>query len=343
MAAAIDDLFTHRPLTDDGGWFDRFYMNIHSPGTNLTLSLGMGRYPQVGVIDGFASLVGPGGQQRNFRASREAPAGERRLEAGPLSAEIIEPLRRWRLRLGDNELGFSCDFQFEGDVAPIDAGRIERRSRKTGALLDWSHFVQVGRIQGRLVVDGAIHELAPEAWYGARDRSWGIRPGTGVEPPREAPSPTAGRHDWVFGRIGDQAVFYLLSGGGSRGPHLLGAGLSGPRGATRVTAVERVLDWDERGRFRGARATLRTESGETIGLTAHAPSATIYLRGGLYGGWRGLAQGMPRGNSPVCEGERWATSDPALLAEVAGLNDHVCRFESGSGSGFGIYEVASGF
>ena len=109
-----------------------------------------------------------------------------------------------------------------------------------------------------------------------------------------------------------------------------------------MTAVERRLDWDERGRFRGARATLRTESGETIGFTAHAPAATVYLRGGLYGGWRGLAQGMPRGGSPVCEGERWATSDPKVLAEVAGLNDHLCRFESELASGFGIYEVASG-
>jgi hypothetical protein len=202
--------------------------------------------------------------------------------------------------------------------------------------------VQVGRIQGRLVIDGAVRTLAPDAWYGVRDRSWGIRPGAGVEPPKEAPSPTAGRHDWVFGRVGDRAVFYLLSGGGNRGPYLLGAGLSGPRGEVKVTAVERRLDWDERGRFRGAHATLRTESGESIGFTARAPAATIYLRGGLYGGWRGLAQGMPRGRSPVCEGERWATNDPAVVAQVAGLNDHVCRFESEKESGFGIYEVASG-
>lgn len=340
MPTAIDDLFSHRPLTGDPGWFDRFYMNVHSPSTDVTLSLGMGRYPQAGVIDGFASLVGPGGQ-RNFRASREATAGERRLEAGPLSAEIVEPLRRWRLRLGDNETGFSYDFEFDGDVAPIDAGHIERRSRKTGALLDWSHFVQVGRVQGKLTVDGATRELTADSWFGLRDRSWGIRPGAGAEPPKEAPSPTAGKHDWVLGRIGNQAFFYLLSGGGSRGPHLLGAGLSGPGGESKVTAVERVLDWDERGRFRGARATLRTESGETLGLTAGAPAATIYLRGGLYGGWRGLAQGMPRG-SLVCEGERWATDNPAVVAEVAGLNDHLCRFESEKGSGFGIYEVASG-
>ena len=340
MPTALDDLFSHQPLTTDVGWFDRFYMNVHSPGADVTLSLGMGRYPQVGVIDGFAILVEPGGQ-RNFRVSREGPAEERRLEAGRLSAEILEPLRRWRLRLGENESHFAYDFEFDGDLAPIDAGHIERRSRKTGALLDWSHFVQVGRIQGRLVIDGVARELAADSWFGVRDRSWGIRPGAGAEPPREAPSPTAGRHDWVFGRAGDRAVFYLLSGGGSRGPHLLGAGLSGPKGEIKVTSVERLLDWDERGRFRGARASLRTESEETVEFTAGAPVATIYLRGALYGGWRGLSQGMRRG-SLVCEGERWSTGDPTLLAEVAGLNDHLCRFDSESGSGFGIYEVASG-
>lgn len=340
MPNATDDFFCHRALTDDPGWFDRFYVNVHAPGGDVTLSHGMGSYPPAGVVDGFAILVERGGQ-RNFRASRQGGPQERRLEAGPLSAEILEPLRRWRLRLGENAAGFSYELEFEADLAPIDAGRIERRSRKTGALLDFSHFVQVGRIQGRLMIDGASRELAADSWFGLRDRSWGVRPSTGEAAPSEPPSPTAGRHDWVLGRVGDRAIFYMLAGGGSRGPHLLGAGLSGPDGETKVAAVERVLDWDERGRFRGARASLRTESGEAIELRSGPPAATIYLRGGLYGGWRGLAQGMRRG-ALVCETERWSTGDPAVLAEVAGLNDHVCRFESDNESGFGIYEVASG-
>ena len=50
---------------------------------------------------------------------------------------------------------------------------------------------------------------------------------------------------------------------------------------------------------------------------------------------------MKRGEL-ACEAERWSTSEPAVLAEVAGLNDHVCRFETETGAGFGIYEVASG-
>ena len=340
MPNPLDDLFSHRPLTADPGWFDRFYMNVHAPGGDVTLSHGMGSYPQAGVIDGFAILV-ERGAQRNFRASRQGEPQEQRLEAGPLSAEVLEPLLRWRLRLGENEVGFSYELEFEADLAPIDAGRVERRSRKTGALLDWSHFVQVGRVQGYLTIDGVRRELAAQSWFGLRDRSWGIRPPAGEAPPSEPPSPTAGRHDWAVGRIGDRAFFYTLSGGGSRGPHLLGAGLSGPGGEARVTSVERTLDWDERGRFRGARAVLRTESGETVNLRATTPAATIYLRGGLYGGWRGLSQGMRRGTL-VCEGERWSTSDPALLAEVAGLNDHVCGFECETGRGFGIYEVASG-
>jgi hypothetical protein len=340
MPSQNDDLFSHQPRTDDPGWFDRFYMNVHSPTGDVTLSLGMGHYPRAGVVDGFSILV-ERGAQRNFRASAERAPSERRLEAGPLSAEILEPLRRWRLRLGENEANVSYDLEFVADLPPIDAGRIERRSRKTGALLDWSHFVGLGRVEGRLAIDGIARSLSPDSWFGLRDRSWGIRPGASEAPPSEPPSPTAGRHDWAVARVGDRAVFYLLSGGGSRGPHLLGAGLAGPKGETKVTSVERILDWDERGRFRGARASLRTEAGEAVELRVSPPAATIYLRGGLYGGWRGLSQGMRRGPL-VCESERWSTGDPALVAEVAGLNDHLCRFETESGSGFGIYEVASG-
>ncbi len=341
MPKPSDDLFSHQPLSDDPGWFDRFYWNVHSPRGEFTISQGMGTYPGTGVIDGFGMLADARGQ-RNFRASREAKPGELRVEAGPLSAEILEPLERWRVRLDDNEAGFSYDLEFEGDLAPIDAGRIEGRSRKTGALLDFSHFVQVGRVHGKVTIDGVSHTLDADTWYGLRDRSWGIRPGAGHEPPSNVPpSPTAGRHDWVLARIGDRAVFYFLSGGGSRGPHLLGAGFSTPEGEIKVSSVERTLDWDERGRFRGAAAKLRTEGGETIDLHASAPAATLYLRGGLYGGWRGLQQGMRRGEL-VCEAERWSTSEPAVLAEVSGLNDHVCKFETPAGTGFGIYEVASG-
>ena len=341
MANADDDLFRHVPGTDDPGWFDRFYLNIHSAGEPLTISHGMGTYPQAGVIDGFSILSGHG-PQRNFRAAIEARPQENRVEAGPLVAEIVEPLKRWRLHLGENDSGVSYDLEFEGDLAPIDAGRMCQRSKKTGALVDFSHFVQVGRVKGRLTIDGSSRDLDPKAWFGLRDRSWGVRPRIGQAPLREQGSPENGRHDWVLGRIGDRAVFYILAGGGgTRPPYLLGAGLSGPEGEIKVKSVERRIEWDADARFRGARATLETEAGERIDLSMSAPTATLYLRGGLYGGLNGVEQGMARGGL-VCEGERWETADPNVVAEVAGLNDHVVKLESKTGSGFGIYEVAAG-
>ncbi|MEA2624216.1 MAG: hypothetical protein QOD06_261 [Candidatus Binatota bacterium] len=340
MPNARDDLFAHAPLADQPDWFDRFYMNVHSSGGGPTLSLGMGTYAQPGVVDGFSVLV-DGTTQRNFRVSREGGWSESRLEAGPLSAEVAEPLRRWRARLGENASGFSYDIEFDGDLAPIDPGRMHRVSRRTGAVLDMTHLVQVGRVSGRIVVDGVARELSPDAWFGIRDRSWGLRPGAGNEPPKEPPHPTLGWHDWVLGRIGDHAVFYMLAGGGSRGPHLLGAGLATRTGEEKVVSVERRLEWDDRDRFRGVVAKLATEDGQSVELRASVPSATIYLRGGGYGGWKGFAHGKPRGGL-VTESDRWQTTEPALVAEVAGLNDHLVRFDSDLGSGFGIYEVASG-
>lgn len=336
-----EDFFRHQPTSEDPGWFDRFYMNIHCAGEPLTISHGMGTYPQTGVIDGFSILAGLG-PQRNFRVSAEKRPADHLVEAGPLRAEIVEPLKRWRLHLGENDAGFSYDLEFEGDLAPIDAGRLHQRSRKTGVLLDFSHFVQVGRVHGRLVIDGVARDLDAKTWLGLRDRSWGVRPRPGLAPLAEQGSPEHGKHDWVFGRIGNRAVFYILAGGGpTRPPYLLGAGVSGPEGEIKVTAVERKIAWDANKRFQGAEASLRTETGETIDLRLSAPTATLYLRGGLYGGLRGVHQGEARGGL-VCEHETWATSDPSVLSGAAGLNDHICKLESKTGSGFGIYEVAAG-
>ena len=341
MPSAVDDLFSHRPLTDDAGWFDRFYMNVHSAGADVTLSLGMGRYPQAGVVDGFAILVEPGGQ-RNFRASREATADERRLEAGPLSAEVVEPLRRWRLRLGENEA--------EGLLRLRVRSATSRRSTpgtSSGARARRVHCstgltsCRWAACRGDSSSTAAVRELTPDSWFGASRPLVGNPSRRRREaPPNEAPSPTAGRHDWVLGRVGDRAVFYLLSGGGSRGPHLLGAGLPGPR-ASEGHGGRAGARLGRAGRFRGARASLRTETGDAVELTARAPAATIYLRGGLYGGWHGLSQGM-RARRARMRRRALVDERPTLLAEVAGLNDHLCRFESESGNGFGIYEVASG-
>ena len=122
MPKPTDDLFSHRPLTDDPGWFDRFYWNVHSPRGDLTISQGMGCYPQPGVVDGFAMLVDRRGQ-RNFRVSREGKAAQLRVEAGPLSAEILEPLEHWRLRLDDNQAGFAYDLEFAADLARLHIPR----------------------------------------------------------------------------------------------------------------------------------------------------------------------------------------------------------------------------
>ncbi|MGH7805793.1 MAG: hypothetical protein ACREQJ_15710 [Candidatus Binatia bacterium] len=340
MPTPEDDYVTHRHQTDDLGWFDRFYVNVHSPKSGMTLSVGMGRYPQNEVVDGFSLLV-DGATQRNFRVSREGSPDEKRIAAGPLSAEVVEPLRTWRLRLDENESKLAYDLTFHGDLVPIDVGRMHRRSRRTGALLDFSHFVQVGRVEGRIAIDGQRHEITPDSWLGLRDRSWGIRPGAGHVPNDEAPSATAGKHDWVLARVGDSAAFYFLGGGGGRPPVFLGAGVVGPKGAENVVSVERTLDWDPDGRFRGSHAVLATESGRKLELSAAAPRSTLYLRAGLYGGLDGKVQGQRRGPL-VVEADEWRLDDRDLLAERTGLNDHVCEFRSTLGSGFGIYEVASG-
>jgi hypothetical protein len=168
MLTARDDDLTHLPETDAAGWFDRFWVNAHALDGRTTVSQGIGVYRNTGVVDAFAIVV-RGRDQRMVRASRALGAEPGPLAVGPIAAEIVEPLRSWRFALSPgNDAGIAYDFTFTGAFAPIDCGRMR----------DWSHFVQAGRAQGSLTLDGERIALDPAGWRAGRDRSWGLRPET---------------------------------------------------------------------------------------------------------------------------------------------------------------------
>ena len=96
----------------DPRWFDRFYFNMQALDGTLSITQGIGVYPNQKVMDGFGMISTPGFQV-NVRGSRELVNGNRdEMDIGPIHAEILEPMKRWRFRLDENEQGISYDFNY---------------------------------------------------------------------------------------------------------------------------------------------------------------------------------------------------------------------------------------
>lgn len=171
--------------TSDRNFYDRYYFNCHANDGSAFLVFGLGQYPNLAVQDAFACLA-TGSTHRVVRASREL--GDRMdTTVGPLSVEVIRPLRELRVRCDprDDEeaaFGLSFDLRWRGTVPAYEEPRQLLRLHGR-VVFDTMRLAQTGRWEGWIEVDGTRHEVEPSSWWGTRDRSWGVRPVGESEPP----------------------------------------------------------------------------------------------------------------------------------------------------------------
>lgn len=133
-------------------------------------------HPNTNVIDGGAS-VAHADRQRAVRATRALRPRYEDLEVGPIHLDIVEPMRRVRLRLDDNDAGFRFDVEFESVSQPIVEQRYQHL--KYGAVVnDTIRYTTVCRATGTAHVDGEM--LTVDRWHAMRDHSWGVRSSMGV-------------------------------------------------------------------------------------------------------------------------------------------------------------------
>jgi hypothetical protein len=319
MLKARDDELTHPPEGEAAGWFDRFWVNAHALDGRTTLSQGLGVYRNTGVVDAFA-IVTRGRDQRMVRASRSLAREAGALDVGPITAEIVEPLARWRFRLAPaNEAGIAYDFTFTRAFEPIDCGRMR----------DWSHFVQAGRAHGSVTIDGERIAIDPTGWRAGRDRSWGFRPETST------------RFNWVCAQSEAQHVWYLAVENAAGEQRVAQGFVREGERVEKLARIERKPVFGAAGEFRSAEVQLVTESGRSLSLAVRRLASSVYLRGGLYGGLRGRRHGDVKGPVHI-ESERWALDVPATLREAEGLTDHVCEIHIDGADGIGIFELNHG-
>ncbi|MCU1354195.1 MAG: hypothetical protein JWM05_3404, partial [Acidimicrobiales bacterium] len=331
-------------VTSDRNAYDRYYFNAHGRSGDPFLLTGLGIYPNLGVVDAFAT-VRTGDRQVSVRASGSLDGCDRLAPAvGPFRVEVIEPLQRLRLVCDADDHGLGFDLTWDASFPAVDeAPHLWRQGRRV--TLDAQRFAQVGAWDGTLRVEGNEIAVTPDTWVGTRDRSWGIRPVGEPEPPgRAGDTPTEGFW-WLYLplRFDDFALVVIVQedpdghrvlndatrvwpAASGRPPEQLGWPevdvhyRSGTRIPTGVTVVLR-----ERG---GRPLTLEVESCGYVALNA----------GSGYGGDPSWSHGAWKGDGWV-EGVVHDLADPAVAGMIPfGLIDHVGKANLDGAEGWGLFE-----
>ena len=348
----IVDTFATLSQTDLA-WTEKIWASIARIDGSLQLDLGLGKYQNRGIIDGFAG-VSRGREQWTVRGSRELRSSPEQLGVGPIQMEIVEPLRQMRFRLEPNDVQpISFDVVLSGVTPPFFEERNLVRNRRTGRIdVDVIRYHQGGWASGTVTVDGETHEIRPDEWFGFRDHSWGVRQAIGSPPDDLIPSPEApagirGGMKWSpsffqrpDGTYYETAIFVV------EGPwEYSSAYINDADGSqTAVRSVAPRIHYDTRTRFvRGGELVMTMESGDDRVIEVEALGESgFFLKTGGYGSWKGHKHGSWKGPLHV-DGEYIADcwSDESLRS-LGQFRDTPIRVREGDAVGYGIMESLIG-
>ena len=356
MLSKWDELLCHQlpntmdhVHTDNPEWTERIYVSIYNVRDRDTIvGFGVGQYPNKNVQDGFAT-VWHLGRQYNFRASRILRPNIADVRIGPLSVELLEGLKRLRLKLDENPSGLLLDIEWTATMNPHEE---EHDFRESGGRVvqDISRFDQAGRSRGILQFGGKTISLDEENWWGHRDRSWGTR-----RPLRT--DATDGRRttfapflfSWSVAQFRDYALHWRFVERGPGKYTYLSGEKAAPLGANsdpgwRLDKTEQEFRWDGSGPVQtltGGHIRLFFKNGQDREVSFVTLAPRWHLKGGGYGGYRGWYHGDNKG-AYYCEYDAWDLSNPKVLAEASTLSDHLIEWRCGNDLGYGIMEYGVG-
>ncbi len=359
MLTAQDDLIGHQlPTTfdhvgtSDPNWMERYWYTAHPvPAGDIIFDLGLGYHPNRNVMDAHAGVT-IGETQHNFRASRNLRPNALETAIGPLRITVLEGMRRHRLTLSPNDSGLSFDLQFDASMnANEEAHHFMRRRGR--AEEDMARYLQFGRYEGVINVDGRELHVEPGTWWGQRDHAWGVRSNWRTD----ATAPPVTKFSnflWMWGlfQFPDRGYTLFLKER-APGQHLYLHGAEvGPLGTRpqlgrEVVTLAHDLVWkdDRFGQILDHGVLdLGFSDGSSKRLHVRALPARYYMKGGLYGGWDGWFQGDDKGKLFLAH-DRWDLTDPETRTRLRTTADRVVEVRDGEAVGYGILEggVAAGY
>ena len=350
MPVPLDEYPIHQaPLSlayvasSDRNFYDRSYFNAHDRTGDVFLITGLGVYPNLGVIDAYAT-VRRGNTQYAVRFSDALNHDRLHPRVGGYRVEVLEPLRKIRLVCDGDEHGIGFDLTWDGSFPAVHE---QPHLLRTGAraILDASRFAQVGSWSGSLRVGGEELTVDPDVWVGSRDRSWGIRPVGEPEPPgRSGAEPREGFW-WLYVplRFDDFAVIVICQ----EEPN----GFRTLNDATRIWRDGRheQLGWPDvdityrSGTRHPERATihLRDENRKPLSIEISTLGFVALHVGAGYGGDPDWSHGRWMGTD-WAEGRVYDLNDPEVAGRIPfGVLDHVARASCNGSEGWGLFEHGS--
>jgi hypothetical protein len=360
-----DETFHHQ-ITDtfatvaqsDRAWTEKVCAMAALRDGSIGLGFGMGKYVNRGVLDAYAG-VSRGTEQWTVRSSRRLAPDVERTATGPITYEVLEPLRVVRFALAENDVvPLSFEWTFTAAV-PCALEEPEHHRSRDGLRLDADivRYHQIGTAEGWVELDGTRYELDDATSVSTRDHSWGVRyqVGAPVADVEEAPRPTSVSSTVLWSplllerpdgsRYGIH-VYYQRHGIGGWERVELQGGIEHADGRREpfVALVLRADVADANRRLRSAEldCTMADGSARPLRITALGDTG-FHLGTGLYFGFDGHWHGQWRGDLHD-DGEHVADcSDPATARRVHQIRDNLVRIEDPVGGGVGVGNLQSIF
>jgi hypothetical protein len=215
-------------------------------------------------------------------------------------------------------------------------------------MMDATRFDQFGRWSGTVRHPDGEFTVEENAWYGTKDRSWGVR-GVGEPETGGAPSVPRGIFFLWAPLIWDDHITHAIFFDGQDGEALVREGITAPFYATEADVPDALTGTDER----MASAAHRVAYHPGTRLASHAEldltdrqgrTRTISLEPGLRFHMKGLGYGHPEWGQGMWKGDLaigGESFDPATLPLLAPQNIHVqqvVRAADGHREGRGVLE-----